>query len=258
MKVCTDLDQWRVWRDGLGKPSLGFVPTMGALHDGHKSLLQRSVAENQTTALSIYLNATQFNDPQDLDAYPETLDADLQMAQDAGVDAVLLPTYAHMYPDDYRYQINETQFSSGLCGADRPGHFTGVLTVVMKLLNLVAPDKAYFGLKDYQQYQLIKDMSAAFFLSVDIVGCETVRESDGLAMSSRNQLLDRSARVKAGEFNKILRAAHSDGEAEQQLSALGAVVDYVETRDQRRFGAIVMRSGEGEVRLIDNVVAQSR
>ena len=252
MKVFTDLEQWRDWRRGLGDEDLGFVPTMGALHAGHQSLLQRCVAENSKTALSIYLNATQFNDPKDLAAYPATLDADLQMAEQAGVDAVLLPTYGQIYPDDFSFQLDETRFSKGLCGADRPGHFTGVLTVVMKLLNIVSPDKAYFGLKDYQQFRLIQDMSAAFFLPVQIIGCDTVREADGLAMSSRNQLLDECARAKAGQFNKILHSAPSDDAAVAQLQALGARVDYVETHAGRRFGAIVLPSGGGEVRLIDN------
>ena len=252
MKVFSDLEQWRDWRRGLGDEDLGFVPTMGALHAGHQSLLQRCVSENSKTALSIYLNATQFNDPKDLAAYPATLDADLQMAEQAGVDAVLLPTYGQIYPDDFSFQLDETRFSKGLCGADRPGHFTGVLTVVMKLLNIVSPDKAYFGLKDYQQFRLIQDMSAAFFLPVQIIGCDTVREADGLAMSSRNQLLDECARAKAGQFNKILHSAPSDDAAVAQLQALGARVDYVETHAGRRFGAIVLPCGDGEVRLIDN------
>ena len=252
MKVFTDLDAWRDWRAGLGDSGPGFVPTMGALHAGHGSLLQRSVAENAKTVLSIYLNATQFNDAKDLAAYPSTLDADLQLAEDAGVDAVLLPSYAQIYPDDFSFRVVETRLSQGLCGADRPGHFTGVLTVVMKLLNLVRPAKAYFGLKDFQQYQLIKDVSAAFFLPVQIIGCDTVREADGLAMSSRNRRLDGCARAKAGQFNSILRDAATDDVARAQLQALGVRVDYVETRAGRRFGAIVLPSGEGEVRLIDN------
>jgi pantoate--beta-alanine ligase len=252
VKVFTDLGQWHDWRAGLGDHALGFVPTMGALHAGHQSLMHRSVAENAKTVLSIYLNATQFNDPKDLAAYPATLDADLQVAEQAGVDAVLLPTYEQIYPDDFHFQVDETELSQGLCGADRPGHFTGVLTVVMKLLNIVGASKAYFGLKDYQQYQLIQDMSAAFFLPVQIIGCDTVREADGLAMSSRNRLLDGCARAKAGEFNKILHHAASDAAAVTQLQALGARVDYEETRAGRRFGAIVLRSGDGEVRLIDN------
>jgi len=252
VKVFTDLHAWRDWRDELGDNALGFVPTMGALHAGHASLLQRSVAENAKTVLSIYLNATQFNDAKDLAAYPSSLETDLQLAAEAGVDAVLLPTYEQIYPDDFSFQLDETRFSKGLCGADRPGHFTGVLTVVMKLLNVVRPAKAYFGLKDFQQYQLIHDMSAAFFLPVQIIGCDTVREADGLAMSSRNQRLDACARAKAGRFNKILRDAATDDAARAQLQALGARVDYVETRAGRRFGAIVLRSGEAEVRLIDN------
>ena len=252
MKVFTDLHAWRDWRDELGDHAPGFVPTMGALHAGHASLLHRSVAENAKTVLSIYLNATQFNDAKDLAAYPSSLETDLQLAAEAGVDAVLLPTYEQIYPDDFSFQLDETRLSKGLCGADRPGHFTGVLTVVMKLMNVVRPAKAYFGLKDFQQYQLIHDMSAAFFLPVQIIGCDTVREADGLAMSSRNQRLDACARAKAGRFNKILRDAATDEVARAQLQALGARVDYVETRAGRRFGAIVLRSGEAEVRLIDN------
>ena len=257
MKVIADLHEWRQWRQALASSSVGFVPTMGALHAGHESLLQRSVAENKSTVLSIYVNATQFNDPQDLAAYPQSLDADLQLAQQTGVTAVLLPTYQQMYPDDYRFHIDETQFSQGLCGADRPGHFAGVLTVVMKLLNLVQPQRAYFGLKDFQQYQLIKDMVTAFFLPIDIVGCETVREADGLAMSSRNKLLDSCARAKASQFNKILSSAPTDSLAVQQLEQLGVVVDYVETRAERRFAAIVVASAQGDVRLIDNVTPPS-
>ncbi|MEE4281550.1 MAG: pantoate--beta-alanine ligase, partial [Pseudomonadales bacterium] len=193
MKVIRDLSQWQSLRKDL-TPEVGFVPTMGALHEGHLSLLRRSVVENAITVLSIYVNPTQFNDPEDLQNYPDTLQQDLAAAQQAGVDYVLMPNYAELYADGFRYQVTETQFSEKLCGRNRPGHFTGVLTVVMKLLNIVSPQRAYFGKKDYQQYLLVRDMAQVFFMPVDIIGCDTVREIDGLAMSSRNLNLETSAR----------------------------------------------------------------
>ena len=256
MDIYENMQQFRAMRGSvLGQ--VGFVPTMGALHAGHASLLERSVAENEFTVLSIYINPTQFNDPKDLQNYPSTIDEDLALARSIGVDAVILPAYEDLYADNYRYQVNEGEFSEVLCGANRPGHFTGVLTVVMKLLNLVKPNRAYFGRKDYQQFQLIKDMAHAFFLDVDIVGCPTVRESDGLAMSSRNKLLDEDARRLAGQFNCILRRCGEDDEIAALLKRCGFEVDYVETRYGRRFGAVVMHCGSGDeqrcVRLIDNV-----
>ncbi len=254
MKVIEDLQSWRETRRGL-QGSIGFVPTMGALHDGHAALLQASVESDDVTVLSIYVNPTQFNDPNDLANYPDTLDEDLKVAQALGVDYVLLPRYADIYPDGYRYQVVENQFSNELCGSNRPGHFTGVLTVVMKLLNLVRPRRAYFGKKDYQQYMLVRDMVETFFMDVDIVGCETVRECDGLAMSSRNKLLSKDARREAAKFNQTLRAPVDDAHVRAQLAAFGFQVDYVETRGNRRFGAIVVDCGEHTVRLIDNVEA---
>ncbi len=252
MKVIDDMQAWRELRRQL-RGSVGFVPTMGALHDGHASLLRRSKGMDDVTVLSIYVNPTQFNDPDDLANYPDTLDRDLEVAADLGVDYVLLPAYADLYSDGYRYRVEETEFSATLCGANRPGHFTGVLTVVMKLLNLVRPHRAYFGKKDYQQYLLVKDMCETFFMDVQIVGCETVRECDGLAMSSRNKLLDRKGRIAAGQFNAALQAEGSDADVAANLRQNGFAVDYVETRGDRRFGAIVVACGENTVRLIDNV-----
>jgi pantoate--beta-alanine ligase len=233
--------------------TIGFVPTMGALHRGHATLIERSVAECDHTVLSIYVNPTQFNNPQDLALYPRTTDTDLALARQLGVDCVLLPDYPSLYPDGFRYQIDETRFSGSLCGAHRPGHFTGVLTVVMKLLNLVRPDRAYFGEKDYQQFLLIRDMCEAFFLDVEIVPCATVREADGLAMSSRNALLDVAGRALAPAFSRLLRDRHDDTAVAAALQALGFEVDYVETHGDRRFGAVVVRGGDRDVRLIDNV-----
>jgi pantoate--beta-alanine ligase len=252
MKVYDDLQEWRAARGRLSG-RVGFVPTMGALHAGHAALIRRSVAECDVTVLSVYVNPTQFNNPADLAHYPRTLDADLALAERLGVDAVITPTFEALYPDGFRFQVSEDEFSGELCGAHRPGHFTGVLTVVMKLLNLVRPHRAYFGEKDYQQYQLIRDMAEAFFLDAEIVPCETVRERDGLALSSRNALLDEAGRRLAPRFAQALRAPISDADARRRLENAGFVVDYVETWDDRRFGAVVVRCGESEVRLIDNV-----
>ncbi len=252
MKVISSLQAWRELRGTLSD-NLGFVPTMGAMHAGHASLLQRSVGENAQTVLSIYLNPTQFNNASDLANYPSTLREDLCWADKLGVDVVLTPTYAQLYPEDFRYRVTENDFSRELCGADREGHFTGVMTVVMKLLNLVRPRRAYFGEKDYQQYLLIRDMCEAFFMDVDIVACPTVRECDGLAMSSRNALLDATGRKRAAILNRTIGKSCSDDTAAGALERAGFEVDYVTTRKQRRFAAVRLRCEEREVRLIDNV-----
>jgi pantoate--beta-alanine ligase len=247
------LDAWRRYRGGLGSGTIGFVPTMGALHEGHASLLARSRRECAHTVLSIYVNPTQFNDPKDLAAYPRSEGEDLALAASLGVDAVLLPRYDDLYADGFRFRVDESEFSRTLCGAHRPGHFAGVLTVVMKLLHLVRPTRAYFGEKDYQQYALIRDMAAAFFMDVEIVPCATARAADGLALSSRNQLLDAAARRLAPTFPALLREDRSDAAVAAALEAAGFAVDYVATVDQRRFGAVVVQCGTRSVRLIDNV-----
>jgi pantoate--beta-alanine ligase len=234
--------------------SIGFVPTMGALHPGHLSLVERSREETDHTIVSIYINPTQFNNANDLANYPETLAVDLQLLEVAGASAVFLPTYDLLYPDDYAYEIDEKRFSRELCGENRPGHFTGVLTVVMKLLNLVKPQKTYFGEKDFQQFSLVKGMAAAFFLETEIIGCGIVREDDGLAMSSRNLNLRRSDRRRAPLFKRLLsNAMLSDEDVQTRLGLAGFEVDYVVTKGGRRFGAVVMGDPTAPVRLIDNV-----
>jgi len=251
MKVFKFASDYINSRSGLEGP-VGFVPTMGALHSGHESLIVRSIEENQTTVASIYINPTQFENENDLAAYPETLAEDQAILESLGVDVLMMPTYGQIYGDGFRYHLSENLFSRELCGAHRDGHFTGVLTVVMKLLNIVRPQRAYFGEKDYQQYQLISDMVDAFFLDVEIVPCAIVRESDGLALSSRNLNLDRCSRAKAPLIHKLISNISSDLEVSQALSKAGFDVDYVETRYGRRFAAA--RIGENPVvRLIDNV-----
>jgi pantoate--beta-alanine ligase len=231
------------------KGTVGFVPTMGALHAGHASLLKQSVHENDSTVLSIFVNPTQFNDPQDLEKYPRTFEADFALAAECGVAAVFYPDYKEMYPDNYRYVMTENSFSKILCGAARPGHFDGVLSVVMKLLNIVKPQKAYFGEKDFQQLRLIEDMTKAFFMPLEIRRGPTLRESSGLAMSSRNTRLSKEGRGKAALIYKTITTAKSAVEAQNILNEAGFKVDYLEEIDGRRFVAAFL---EG-VRLIDNV-----
>ncbi|MEM7354527.1 MAG: pantoate--beta-alanine ligase, partial [Acidobacteriota bacterium] len=189
-KLVHTVGDWqRLAESELAQQTVGFVPTLGALHAGHESLLRRSLAENDVTVLSIFLNPTQFDDPNDLGSYPGTFEADLEIAHGLGVDYVFCPTEQEMYPEGYRYRLSESELSTRLCGASRPGHFDGVLTVVLKLLLAVRPKRAYFGEKDYQQLELVRGMVRDFFLDVEIVPCPTIRHADGLAISSRNELL---------------------------------------------------------------------
>ncbi|MDX2417980.1 MAG: pantoate--beta-alanine ligase [Xanthomonadales bacterium] len=249
MKTFTSIADWKSYRDTLQESPLGFVPTMGALHEGHLSLVKTSKEQNALTMVSVFVNPTQFDDKQDFEKYPVESLSDLVLLRDAGVDVVLLPDKTQVYRDDYRFKVTESEFSQRLCGTHRPGHFDGVLTVVMRLLNLVRPDHAYFGEKDYQQLQLIRDMVSAFFMPVKIVACTTVREADGLAMSSRNQHLDARNRDKAAELYAALKHNHTAVEARQALIKQGFVVDYVEDIATRRVAAVRL----GSTRLIDNV-----
>jgi pantoate--beta-alanine ligase len=229
--------------------SVGFIPTMGALHDGHLSLIERARADNDRVVVSIFVNPTQYDDPKDLERYPRTLAADLDKAEAAGADLVIHPAPEDIYHDAYRFRVSEAVFSRELEGAHRKGHFDGVLTVVLKLLNIVRADRAYFGEKDWQQLLLVRDMAAAFFVDTEIVACPTVREADGLAMSSRNVLLTPEDRILAPEFHRILSGGGATAGMSRQLTDRGFVVDYVERRDNRILGAVRL----GEVRLIDNV-----
>jgi pantoate--beta-alanine ligase len=247
-RVFENVSDWKAFRSTQAE-SLGFIPTMGALHPGHLELVRRSRSENERTLVSIFVNPTQFNDPKDLENYPRTFEADLLELRRAGVDYVLFPQSAEMYLDDYRYRVSEEGLSRELCGAHRPGHFDGVLTVVLKLLNLAQAKRAYFGEKDFQQLELVRGMVEAFFLQTEVVSCPTVREEDGLAMSSRNARLSEIDRELASHFPKILRDSMTAREAHAALEAAGFGVDYVEDRLGRRFGAVRL----GEVRLIDNM-----
>ena len=249
MKIVTNLKEWQTIRSALGDESVGFVPTMGALHSGHRSLVERARAETRIVVASIFVNPTQFNDPKDFEKYPKTWESDVAQLQAAGCDYLLAPLFTELYPDGYRYLVDEKEFSRLLCGAHRPGHFQGVLSVVMKLLNLVRPTCAYFGEKDYQQLKLIEGMVDAFFMPTRIVPCPTIREADGLAMSSRNTRLSPEHREKAPLFHRVLRSGKSVAEMRAELENAGFEIDYIEEIHGRRFGAVKL----GEVRLIDNV-----
>ena len=229
--------------------TLGFVPTMGALHEGHLSLVERSRAENDRTLVSVFVNPTQFDDPSDFEAYPRMHQRDLALLDAAGVDFVLVPRDGDMYADGFRYRVSETDLSTILEGVHRPGHFAGMLTVVLKLLNIAAADRAYFGEKDWQQLNLVRGMADAFFLPTTIVACPTVRESTGLALSSRNARLTAPDRERAATLHRVLTSAATSDDAIDQLTNAGFAVDYVNDRNGRRLAAVRLHG----VRLIDNV-----
>lgn len=229
--------------------SVGFVPTMGALHSGHEQLLKKARQECDFVVLSIFVNPTQFNDPKDFEKYPITWEQDLEKAQTQKVDAIFYPNYQSLYPDNYRYKVVETDFSQMLCGSKRPGHFDGVLSIVMKLFNIVQPQRAYFGEKDHQQLTLIAGMVESYFMDLQIVPVPTVREEDGLAKSSRNVRLTSEERLKAPQIYKTIKESGSANEAQEKLTSLGFKVDYVTDFQSRRYVAAFL----GDVRLIDNV-----
>ncbi|MDF1678863.1 MAG: pantoate--beta-alanine ligase [Legionellaceae bacterium] len=244
-----NLTEWRSARATLPEHTpLGFVPTMGNLHAGHLELVKQCIHENQKTVISLFVNPTQFNQTSDFENYPKTLEADIEKLKEAGVDYCLIPSPAEIYADNYRYQVVENKESLLLEGAHRPGHFTGVLTVVMKLFNLVKPTRAYFGEKDYQQLSLIQGMVDAFFLDVEIRACPTVRASNQFALSSRNNHLSPEGKKKAEAFARIFHAAQSCEEAISKLKTLGVTVEYIEDYQARRFAAVWIEA----VRLIDN------
>ncbi len=254
MRVVTSIAELLEARCARGEAATGFVPTMGALHDAHRSLLDRARRECAQLWASLFVNPAQFDDPGDLARYPRALEADLALLRASGTDLVFLPRAEALYADGYRYRVTETGLARRLEGASRPGHFDGVLTVVLKLLLLARPARAYFGEKDWQQLRLVEGLAQAFFLEVEIVPCALVRETDGLAMSSRNRLLSPAERAVAPALHRLLadsvRERRSPAEAAERLAQAGFGVDYVEDEDGRRLAAVRI----GSVRLIDNVV----
>ncbi len=206
MRVVKSNEEFISARESL-KGSIGFVPTMGALHEGHLSLIRRAKAENDYVIVSIFVNPTQFLEGEDLDKYPRKEEADRKICELAGVDLLYMPTVDQIYEEDELYIGAPKIRGYILEGANRPGHFDGVLQVVMKLLNLSHADRAYFGKKDAQQLILIEQMVRNYFMNVEIVPCEIVRDSDGLALSSRNIYLSASERRRALSLSRSLKRA---------------------------------------------------
>jgi pantoate--beta-alanine ligase len=207
--------------------TIGLVPTMGALHAGHRRLMEVARAENDVVVATIFVNPTQFDRPDDLERYPKTLEQDLALCREAGVDLVFAPTAAEMYPQPQLAWVDVPELTKYLCGAGRPGHFRGVATVVTKLLSIAHPDRAYFGEKDAQQLAVIRRMARDLNIPVAIVGVPTVREPDGLAISSRNQHLNAYERLQARTLSQALFAARdSIAAGERSVKKIQSAVAY--------------------------------
>lgn len=250
MQIFHNLNEWRLVRHSISNSvSVGFVPTMGNLHIGHASLYTLSKQENDCTVASIFVNPAQFNQANDFTLYPRTLDDDLEMLTKLGVDYCLLPNEQAIYADNYRYQIQENHYAQLMEGLHRPGHFTGVLTVVMKLLQLAKPTRIYLGEKDYQQFRLIRDMVAAFFMDIEVKPCPTIREPSHLPFSSRNNRLSKEQREIADQFARVFHQPNlSKEQLIAELASLDVTVEYLEEHESRRFVAVKV----GDIRLIDN------
>ena len=256
---------------------IGLVPTMGALHQGHASLVKRSVKENDVTVVSVFLNPTQFNDKADLERYPRNLDADCKLLEECHADYVFAPSVKEMYPTPDNRQFNFPPVTTVMEGAKRPGHFNGVCQVVSRLFYIVRPDRAYFGEKDWQQIAVVKRLVKYINMNVEIVECPIVREADGLAMSSRNSLLTPEERAIAPNIYKVLKESveyskkHTVEETHNKvvddINAIdGLEVEYFEIVDGNTLldvkdwndspyivGCITVYCGHTPIRLIDHI-----
>lgn len=215
MKVFKSVKELRAELDRRQRSGIGFVPTMGALHAGHRSLVERARRENATVVVSVFVNPTQFNDKNDLKHYPRTPEADARLLEEAGADFVLMPSVGEIYPEEDTRLFDFGRIDKVMEGATRPGHFNGVAQVVSRLFDIVRPARAYFGEKDFQQIAVIRAMVAQLGLPVEIIDCAIVRGDDGLALSSRNTLLDEAHRAAAPHIYATLKAA---AENSQQMS----------------------------------------
>jgi pantoate--beta-alanine ligase len=275
MKIVETIADFRKLRPKLAEP-LGFVPTMGYLHEGHLELVRRARAENPSVAVSIFVNPTQFGPKEDFARYPRDPERDLALLEKEGTDIVFMPPAEEMYPPGFNSWVEVGSITEKLEGAARPGHFRGVATVVAKLFNIVRPDKAYFGQKDAQQLLVIKKMAADLDMGVEVIAVPTVREPDGLAMSSRNTYLNAEERKQAAVLYQSLKLAqklYADGEKdaktvrEQMTALIGqqplADIEYISIADAETLdeldklkppALISMAVRFGKTRLIDNVV----
>lgn len=278
MKILQSRAELAAWRRQLpAQQSLGLVPTMGALHQGHGELVRRAVAENEAALVTIFVNPTQFGPTEDLDRYPRDLEGDLELLGRLGTAAVFAPPVTEIYaPTRARITFAIDGLDDRLCGASRPGHMNGVLQIVAILFHLTQPDRAYFGLKDYQQYRIIQQMVQELHFPLQVRPCPIVRESDGLAMSSRNRYLDPEARQQARfmpetlqrmqqERDQLATPGHLQALLDDQLARYPRVrLDYAEVLDGRTLSPLAAPAPEafpvaflaaylGQTRLIDNL-----
>lgn len=266
----------RAWREE--NLSIGFVPTMGFLHEGHTSLIERSAADNDKTVVSIFVNPMQFGPNEDLEAYPRDFETDKAMCMEAGADLIFYPSVKEIYPDGFHTYVDMGGLTQGLCGKSRPIHFRGVCTVVAKLFNYVPADRAYFGQKDAQQLAVIRQMARDLSFDIEIIGCPTVREPDGLAKSSRNSYLSPEERQAAVVVSKSVfegkRMVESGERSARIVQAMTdiiqaeplAKIDYVELVDLYTMEKVKEVNGPvlgavavyiGKTRLIDNFIWDS-
>lgn len=275
MKVFTSVEKLRAELERLERTGIGFVPTMGALHAGHRSLVERARRENATVVVSVFVNPTQFNDKNDLKHYPRTPEADARLLEEAGADYVLMPTVEEIYPEPDTRLFDFGRVDKVMEGATRPGHFNGVAQVVSRLFDIVRPARAYFGEKDFQQIAVIRAMVEQLSIPVEIVECPIVRGEDGLALSSRNALLDAAHRAAAPRIYAVLKEAVAQTrtmtpaelerwvKSEIERDGLLEVIYFqsVDARTMQRVeswsdaeriqGCIAVQAGD--VRLIDNI-----
>jgi len=284
MLVAQTIDEFRAFRERLvgekrrqvnREPIVGFVPTMGNLHLGHLSLIRRMRAECDLSVVSIYVNPTQFGPKEDFARYPRTPDEDLANCQQEGVDIVFMPTDEAMYPQGFQTRVSVNELSKRFEGEVRPGHFDGVALICCKLFNIVQPHKTYFGQKDYQQFRVVERMIEDLNMRIEMVMCPTVREKDGLAMSSRNQYLNDAERREAGTIYKCLVAigdAFASGERvvstlqeigrkalspifRLQYLSIADPITLAERAQTCQCGDVVLIAGIlGNTHLIDNVI----
>jgi pantoate--beta-alanine ligase len=279
MKIINNPEELRKNIEILKKEgkTVGLVPTMGALHYGHISLMKQSVLQNDITVVSVYVNPIQFGPNEDYERYPRPIEKDIQVCQDNKVDFLFMPTNETLYNKNFSTYIYNNNISKIMCGVTRPTHFQGVCTVVAKLFNIAMPQRAYFGLKDYQQYTIIRQMVEDLNFNIEIVGCPIVREESGLAMSSRNTYLSQEEKVQATGIYKSLCLAKqlfAEGKSikdiksaveENILKIPNGKIDYIELRNSQNLRevtdsdkniVIAVAVKVGNVRLIDNMVCE--
>lgn len=275
LNTITEVKEFVNSKKSEGK-TIGLVPTMGYLHEGHASLIKKSASENDTTIVSVFVNPTQFGPNEDLDKYPRDIENDMAVAENAGAEVIFHPAPSEMYPSGYSSYVNVENLTSNLCGKSRPTHFRGVTTVVSKLFNITQADKAYFGQKDAQQLAVIKRMVKDLNFNIEIVPCPIIREESGLAKSSRNVYLSNEEKEQALVLNRSLKEAErlfAEGERSAGViikkirdiieSSPLAKIDYVEITDFETIQPIAEINCEalvalavkfGNTRLIDNTI----